>query len=275
MLRGAKGTGPWPLPLVPLWQVTEEQAGDILHIVGVVWPQVSRSVRQTVSTCPICFHLLNGHGVGWRLCPGKGLISAPAGDGVAVEIGNVADHGRSVRGRMVGGRSEDLCCLAEGVTSAVGLGAASFGHAHHQLTLARAAGLEHGNLRGHTTSSEVGGDVEQVLGGGRHVGLFGMWLLYHRGGDPSQFPDHLLHLLSIDGRIIPCHTVTSGTKVATDLPIHHAALELLPVCLKAHLAVDHTRLSGVVEKLIVADPEGSIPGLVVGVAVHGLGSFGM
>ena len=95
------------------------------------------------------------------------------------------------------------------------------------------------------------------------------------GGDPSQFPDHLLHLSGVNGGVIPAHTVTSGTEVASDLPIHHAALELLPGGLNACLSVDHTCLGGVVQELIVLDPEGGVPGLVVGVTVHDLGSFGM
>jgi len=112
----------------------------------------------------------------------------------------------------------------------------------------------------------------------RWVGLqtwFGCrwWYCITGRGDPSQFPDHLLHLLGIDGRVIPAHTVTRGFQMATDLPVSHAAHELLPGSLNAHLTVGHTCLSSVVEKLIVADPEGSVPGFEVGVTVHG-GSFG-
>jgi len=60
--------------------------------------------------------------------------------------------------------------------------------------------------------------------------------------------------------------------VASDLPISHAAHELLPrgLVIRAEL---HTRLSGVVEEFIVADPEGGIPGLVVcPTVVGGVGS---
>ena len=59
--------------------------------------------------------------------------------------------------------SEDVGGNRKGITSAVGLGAASLGHGHHQLTLARVAGLEHLDLRGHTRSGQSGGDLEQVL----------------------------------------------------------------------------------------------------------------
>jgi hypothetical protein len=76
------------------------------------------------------------------------------------------------------------------------------------------------------------------------------------GGNPRTPPS-----LCIDGRIVPCHTVTSGAQVATDLALHHAALELLPGV--SQLAQTQHRLSGVVQKLIVADPEGGVPGLVV------------
>ena len=96
----------------------------------------------------------------------------------------------------------------------------------------------------------------------------GQWTV----GWVSQLPDHLVHLVGIDGRIVPCHAVTSGTQVATDLPIHHAALELLPGGLKTR-AVGHTCFGGVVQELIVLDPEGSVPGLVVcPTVVGGVGS---
>jgi len=49
--------------------------------------------------------------------------------------------------------------------------------------------------------------------------------------------------------------------MATDLPVSHAADELIPGGLVIRAELD-TRLSGVVEELIVANPEGSIPGLV-------------
>ena len=91
-------------------------------------------------------------------------------------------------------------------------------------------------------------------------------------GDPSQVPDQILHLFSVDGGVVPCHTVASLAEVATDLPIHHAALELLPGSLQT-LTVGHTRFGGVVQELIVLNPEGSVPGFVVGVTVH-CGSFG-
>ena len=90
-------------------------------------------------------------------------------------------------------------------------------------------------------------------------------------GDPSQVPDQILHLFSVDGGVVPCHTVASLAEVATDLPIHHAALELLPGSLQT-LTVGHTRFGGVVQELIVLNPEGSVPGFVVGVTVH-CGSF--
>jgi len=89
------------------------------------------------------------------------------------------------------------------------------------------------------------------------------------GGDPSQFPQHLVHLVCINGGVIPTHTVTSGTEERTDLSIHHAANELVPWCLQT-LAVGDARLSGVVEEFIVADPEGSVPGFVVCPTVHGV-----
>jgi len=64
--------------------------------------------------------------------------------------------------------SEDVGGNRKGITSAVGLGAASLGHGHHQFTLTGVAGLEHLDLRGHTRSGQSGGDLEQVLGGVGH-----------------------------------------------------------------------------------------------------------
>ena len=86
-------------------------------------------------------------------------------------------------------------------------------------------------------------------------------------GDPSQVPEHLLHLCSVDRWIIPAHTVASRFHAA----IGHAYDEPLPDALQT-FAVGHACLSGVVQKLIVPDPEGSVPGFVVCPTVHD-GSF--
>ena len=64
--------------------------------------------------------------------------------------------------------SEDVGGNRKGITSAVGLGAASLGHGHHQFALAGVAGLEHLDLGGDTVSGQSGGDLEQVLGGVGH-----------------------------------------------------------------------------------------------------------
>jgi hypothetical protein len=78
--------------------------------------------------------------------------------------------------------------------------------------------------------------------------------------DSSEIDHHGVHLISVDLRGIPCHTVTSGAKVATDHPIHHAADELSPGGLIV-ATIRYTRLGGVVEKLIVADPQGGSGGI--------------
>jgi hypothetical protein len=101
-------------------------------------------------------------------------------------------------------------------------------------------------------------------------------------GSASEVCHHVVHLVCIDGARIPCHAVASLDKVATDLPFGHAANELLPRGLPGGTELN-TRLSGVVKKFIVANPEGSIPGLVgcptvvsgEGGSGHDLGSFGM
>ena len=83
----------------------------------------------------------------------------------------------------------------------------------------------------------------------------------------SESGEDVVHLGGIDLRMIPCHTVTSGTQHPTDLPFHHAADELIPWGLIV-AAIRYTRLGGVVKELIILNPEGSIPGFVVGVTVH-------
>ena len=95
---------------------------------------------------------------------------------------------------------------------------------------------------------------------------------FDHGAILSQFFEQRTHGARVDGRIIPAHAVASGDKVATDLPVGHATDELPPgrLILSGEL---NTRLSGVVQELIVLDPEGGVPGFVVGVTVHG-GSFG-
>jgi len=55
--------------------------------------------------------------------------------------------------------------------------------------------------------------------------------------------------------------------VATDLPFGHAADELGPGVLRS--SERHTRLGGVIEELIVLNPEGGVPGFVVRPAVVG------
>ena len=85
--------------------------------------------------------------------------------------------------------------------------------------------------------------------------------------DSSEIDHQGDHLIGIDGRIVPCHAVTRSTQEATDHAFHHATLELIPGGLII-AAVGHTCLGGVVEKLIVANPEGSVPGLVICVTVH-------
>ena len=102
------------------------------------------------------------------------------------------------------------------------------------------------------------------------------------GGDPLEVCHHLIHLVCIDGDAIPCHAVASLDKVASDHAISHAAHELIPRGLVVAAEL-HTRLSGVVEEFIVANPQGSIPGFVgcptvvgaEGGSGHDLGSFGM
>jgi hypothetical protein len=91
-----------------------------------------------------------------------------------------------------------------------------------------------------------------------------------RGGDPLEFLKESAHRARVDGVIVPAHPVASGDKVATDLPVSHATDELPPgrLILSGEL---HTGAGGVVQELIVLNPEGGVPGFVVGVTVVGLG----
>ena len=84
----------------------------------------------------------------------------------------------------------------------------------------------------------------------------------------SQVPEHFVHLVCINGGVIPADTITSLDEVTTDLPVSHASDELIPRGLQT-FAEGHTRLSGVVEELIVADPQGGVPGFPVCPTVHG------
>ena len=93
----------------------------------------------------------------------------------------------------------------------------------------------------------------------------------------SEIAHHLVHLVGIDGDAIPAHPIAGLHKMASDLPVSHATDELLPGGLIIAAELD-TRLSGVVEEFIVANPEGSVPGLVgcptvVGAEGVGHGSF--
>ena len=78
-----------------------------------------------------------------------------------------------------------------------------------------------------------------------------------------------VHLLCVDGGVIPTHAVASLTHELTDHAVSHAANELVPWGITVRAELD-ARFSGVVEELIVAHPEGSVPSFVVGESVHEL-----
>jgi len=89
-----------------------------------------------------------------------------------------------------------------------------------------------------------------------------------------EFGHHLYHLAVVDAGRIPFHAIGGLAQAAPDLTLSHAADELLPGGLVI-ATVLNTCLSGVVQKLIVANPQGSVPGFVVGptvvVVLHGSG----
>ena len=44
----------------------------------------------------------------------------------------------------------------------------------------------------------------------------------------GEFCHHLVHLIGVDGGVVPCYPVTSGAQMTTDHAISHAANELRP-----------------------------------------------
>ena len=92
------------------------------------------------------------------------------------------------------------------------------------------------------------------------------------GGNPLEVLKEGAHRAGVDGIIVPTHPVASGDQVATDLPVSHATDELPPGRLTLSCELN-TGAGGVVQKLIVLDPEGGVPGLVVGITVVGHVSF--
>ena len=100
-------------------------------------------------------------------------------------------------------------------------------------------------------------------------------MVYERGADPSdELLSELLkesaHLTVVDFATVPAHAVASGET----LPVLHATDETQPVGDGGAVGFGklNDRLSGVVEELIVLDPEGGVPGFVVGPTVVGSGA---
>ena len=77
----------------------------------------------------------------------------------------------------------------------------------------------------------------------------------------SKICHHFIHLIGINRHAIPCHAILSLPEVATNLPVTHAAHELIPRGLIV-TAILYTCLGSVVKKFIVANPQGSVPSLV-------------
>ena len=97
-------------------------------------------------------------------------------------------------------------------------------------------------------------------------------IVSRKGVAPSQFPQHVVHLIGVDGGVIPTHAVASLPKVGTDLSVRHAPHELVPRRLQSFPKRD-ARLSGVVEEFVVSDPQGGVPGFVVCPTVHAVAPF--
>jgi hypothetical protein len=93
----------------------------------------------------------------------------------------------------------------------------------------------------------------------------------------SEIAHHLQDLAVVDAGAVPLHPVWGLPDVASDHALGHTAHELLPRGL-AVAAELYTRLGGIVEELIVLNPESDVPGFVVGPTVEiksgvGHGSF--
>jgi len=78
----------------------------------------------------------------------------------------------------------------------------------------------------------------------------------------SQLCHHLVDLAVVDLGAVPFHTVWGLHQVATDLTVNHAAHELLKGGFPIGTVL-YTRFGGVVEELIILNPEGDVPGFVV------------
>ena len=94
------------------------------------------------------------------------------------------------------------------------------------------------------------------------------------GGNPSEIRHHLHHLSGVDCGVIPANAVACLLKVATDHAVSHAADELIPRGV-AFVAELHACLGSVVQKFVVPDPQGSVPGFIVcPTVVRGVGCSG-
>ena len=97
-----------------------------------------------------------------------------------------------------------------------------------------------------------------------------MWLLYHRGGDPSgEFLQHLVHLVGVDPSIHPASAVWGH--------LAEVVFQRRDQIVVADLLTETTCLLNVgdsetVHGLVVVDPQGGIPGFVVGPSVECGGS---
>jgi len=128
------------------------------------------------------------------------------------------------------------------------------------------------------TGDPYGGTVREAgclgenHGSGRLVD--GLILGGHRGiAAPCcaslEFAHHLNHLAVVDAGRIPFDAIGGLPEHTPNLTLHHATHEFIPrgLIIAAEL---YTCLSSIVEKFIVANPQGSIPSFVVGPAVVGV-----
>ena len=98
--------------------------------------------------------------------------------------------------------------------------------------------------------------------------MVGCWFVVWKGkGRGSEVRHHLQDLAIVDAGRIPLDPIGRLTNVASDLTLSHAAHKLLPRGLPVATEL-HTRLGGVVEELIVLNPESDVPGFVVGPTVE-------
>jgi hypothetical protein len=142
------------------------------------------------------------------------------------------------------------------------------GLSQSRATGAGSSRLEHGDLHGLTSSVEVGSDGGQVGDGSGHASdVFDSFKLQENGGQvntpgpvrrPSQVLQHLIQGSGVDGGIHPASTVRGHL---TELRLQAGNQAIIGV----------VTTGDAVQKVIILQPQGDIPGCPVCPTVVGFG----